>query len=57
MWHFTEPCDMPRAAIIRQPIVQATPDTFPASWHTRMAERQVKQPRPGLWEADQTSEA
>jgi hypothetical protein len=27
------------AEIIRQLIAQATPDTFPASWHLRVAER------------------
>jgi hypothetical protein len=27
------------AEIIRQLLAQATPDTFPASWHLRVAER------------------
>jgi predicted transcriptional regulator len=31
--------DVPRAAIIRQLLAQAAPDTFPASWHLRAAER------------------
>ena len=30
---------VPRAEIIRQLLAQATPDTFPASWHLRLAER------------------
>ena len=38
--------DVPRAAIIRQLLAQATPDTFPASWHLRVAERHGAQPRP-----------
>jgi predicted transcriptional regulator len=31
--------DVPRAAIIRQLLAQATPDRFPTSWHLRVAER------------------
>jgi hypothetical protein len=34
-----EQFDVPRAAIIRQPLAQATPDTLPASGHLRVAER------------------
>lgn len=34
--------DVPRAEIIRQLLAQATPDTFPASWHRRVAERHVE---------------
>ena len=37
--------DVPRAAIIRQLLAQATPDTFPASWHRRVAERHGVQAR------------
>jgi hypothetical protein len=38
--------DVPRAAIIRQLLAQATPDTFPASWHLRVDERHQEQARP-----------
>jgi hypothetical protein len=38
--------DVPRAAIIRQLLAQATPDRFPASWHLRVAERHAEQVRP-----------
>ena len=31
--------DVSHAEIIRQLLAQATPDTFPASWHLRVAER------------------
>jgi hypothetical protein len=31
--------DISRAAIIRQLLAQATPDTFPVSWRLRLAER------------------
>jgi hypothetical protein len=34
------------AEIIRQLLAQATPDTFPASWHLRVAERHAEQARP-----------
>ena len=34
------------AEIIRQLLAQATPDTFPASWHRRVAERHGEQIRP-----------
>jgi predicted transcriptional regulator len=37
--------DVPRAAIIRQLLAQATPDMFPASWHLRLAEHHGAQPR------------
>jgi hypothetical protein len=39
------------AAIIRQLLAQATPDTFPASWHLRAAERHSAQTRPGRRDA------
>ena len=38
--------DVPRAAIMRQLLVQATPNTFPASWRMRVAERHGEQARP-----------
>jgi hypothetical protein len=44
--------DMSGAEIIRQLIMQATPDTFPASWHRRVAERHGKQTRPVRHDAD-----
>jgi hypothetical protein len=34
------------AEIVRQLLAQATPDTFPASWHRRVAERHGEQARP-----------
>ena len=37
--------DVPRTAIIRQLLAQATPETFPASWHLHVAERHGVQPR------------
>jgi hypothetical protein len=40
------------AEIIRQLLAQATPDTFPASWHRRMAERHGEQDRPVPRDAD-----
>jgi hypothetical protein len=40
------------AEIIRQLLSQATPDTFPASWHLRVAERHRAQTRPGRRDAD-----
>jgi hypothetical protein len=40
------------AAIIRQLLAQATPDTFPASWHLRVAERHGEQVRPVPRDAD-----
>jgi hypothetical protein len=47
-----EQFDVPRAAIIRQLLAQATPDTFPASWHLRVAERHSAQTQPGRRDAD-----
>jgi hypothetical protein len=44
------------AEIIRQLLAQATPDTFPASWHRRVAERYRAQTRPRRRDADQTAE-
>jgi predicted DNA-binding protein len=44
------------AEIIRQLLAQATPDTFPASWHRRVVERHREQVRPVPREADQTGE-
>jgi predicted transcriptional regulator len=41
-----EQFNVPRAEIIRQLLAQATPDTFPASWHLRAAERHGEQDRP-----------
>jgi hypothetical protein len=40
------------AEIIRQLLAQATPDTFPASWHRRVAERHGEQARPGRRDAN-----
>jgi predicted DNA-binding protein len=40
------------AEIIRQLIMQATPDTFPARWHRRVAERHRAQTRPGRRDPD-----
>ena len=40
------------AEIIRQLLAQATPDTFPASWHLRVAERHGEQVRPMRRDAD-----
>jgi predicted HicB family RNase H-like nuclease len=40
------------AEIIRQLLAQATPDTFPASWRMRVAERYAEQARPVRREAD-----
>ena len=48
----TEQFNVPRAEIIRQLVAQATPDTFPASWHLRVAERHRVQTRPGQRDAD-----
>jgi len=39
-----EQFDVPRAEIIRQLLAQATPDTFPASWHLRVVERPQNRP-------------
>jgi hypothetical protein len=44
--------ERPAAEIIRQLLAQATPDTFPASWHRRVAERHGAQARPGRRDAD-----
>jgi hypothetical protein len=44
--------DVPRAQIIRQLLVQATPNTFPASWRMRVAERHAEEVRPVRREAD-----
>jgi predicted transcriptional regulator len=43
---------VPRAAIIRQLLAQATPDTFPTSWHLRVAERHGEQVWPVRRDAD-----
>jgi hypothetical protein len=43
---------VPRAEIIRQLLAQATPDTFPASWHMRVAERHGEQAQPVRRQAD-----
>jgi hypothetical protein len=43
---------VPRAEVIRQLLAQATPDTCPASWHRRVAERHRAQTRPGRRDAD-----
>jgi predicted transcriptional regulator len=48
--------DVPRAEIIRQLLAQATPKAFPAGWHLRASERDGKQTRLVLREADQISE-
>jgi hypothetical protein len=40
-----EQFNVPRAEVLRQLIAQATPDTFPASWHLRMVERHGVQAR------------
>jgi hypothetical protein len=40
------------AEIIRQLLAQATPDTFPASWHIRVVERHREQVRPVPRKAD-----
>jgi hypothetical protein len=40
------------AEIIRQLLAQATPDTFPAGWHQRVAERHGEQAQPVWHEAD-----
>jgi hypothetical protein len=40
------------AEIIRQLLAQATPDTCPASWHLRVAERHGAQTRPERRDAD-----
>jgi hypothetical protein len=45
--------DMSAAEIIRQLLAQATPDTFPASWHLPVAERHREQVRPVPRKADQ----
>jgi predicted transcriptional regulator len=37
--------DVPRAAIIRHLLAQATPEAFPAGWHLRLAERYRAQAR------------
>jgi predicted transcriptional regulator len=44
--------DTSAAEIIRQLLAQATPDTFPASWHLRVAERHRAQTWPGRRNAD-----
>jgi hypothetical protein len=41
-----------RAAIIRQLLAQATPETFPANWHLRVAERHRAQTRSGRRDAN-----
>jgi len=38
--------DVPRAVIIRQLLAQATPETFPVSWHLHVAKRHAEQVRP-----------
>src|SRR2546426_982290 len=43
------------AEIIRQLLAQATPDTFPARWHRRVAERHRAQTRPGRRDGAQTA--
>jgi hypothetical protein len=48
--------DTSAAEIIRQLLAQATPDTFPASWHLRVAERYREQVRPVPRKADQIGE-
>jgi hypothetical protein len=48
--------DVPRAAIIRQLLAQATPETFPASWHLRVAERPREQTGAVRREAESTHE-
>jgi hypothetical protein len=48
--------ERPAAEIIRQLLAQATPDTFPASWHLRIAERPRKQTRAVRREAESTHE-
>jgi predicted transcriptional regulator len=40
-----EQFDVPRVEVIRQRLAQATPDTFPASWHLHVAERHGEQAR------------
>jgi len=40
------------AEVIRQLLAQATPDTFPASWHLRVAERHGEQAQPVRRDAD-----
>jgi predicted DNA-binding protein len=40
------------AEIVRQLLAQATPDTLPASWHLRVAERHIEQVRQGRRNAD-----
>ena len=47
-----EQFNVPRAEIIRQLLVQATPNTFPASWHLRVAERHAAQARSVPRDAD-----
>ena len=37
--HLAEQFHVPRAEIIRQLLAQVTPETFPAGWHLRVAER------------------
>jgi hypothetical protein len=41
-----EQFNVPRAEIIRQLLVQATPNTCPASWRMRVAEHHGEQARP-----------
>jgi hypothetical protein len=48
--------EMSGAEIVRQLIAQATPDTFPASWHRRVAERHGERVRPVRREGDQSGE-
>jgi hypothetical protein len=42
------------AEIILQLIARATPDTFPAGWHRRVAERHIEPVRPVRHAADRT---
>jgi predicted DNA-binding protein len=48
--------DTSGAEIVRQLIVQATPDTFPKGWHLRVAERHGEPHRPVRRGVDRTGE-
>ncbi|HEX9870074.1 MAG TPA: hypothetical protein VGC99_16065 [Candidatus Tectomicrobia bacterium] len=45
--HLVVHFDVSKAKVIRQLIIQATPEDFPKSWHMRAAERRVQQARQG----------
>jgi hypothetical protein len=51
-----EQFDVARATIVRRLLAGAIPDTCPASWHLRVAERHGERDRPVRRAADQTGE-